>query len=91
LCAVSSGPIRAHWPRVEILLRADSHYASPEVVDWCRANRVDWLFGLARNPTLARHVAALETSTAVRFKPAPTCRSAWPEAVVIIAPRTGPC
>jgi hypothetical protein len=41
------GAIRAHWPRVEILLRADSHYAAPEVFDWCRANRVDWLFGLA--------------------------------------------
>jgi hypothetical protein len=41
------GAIRAHWPKVEILLRADSHYAAPEVLDWCRANRVDWLFGLA--------------------------------------------
>jgi len=30
------------------------------------------LFGLASNPTLARHVAALETSTAARFKTAPT-------------------
>ena len=37
------GVIRAHWPKVEILLRADSHYAAPEVFDWCRANRVDWL------------------------------------------------
>jgi Transposase DDE domain group 1 len=66
------GALRAHWPRVEILLRADSHYASPEVFDWCRANRVDWLFGLARNPALAGDVAALETSTAARFKAAPT-------------------
>jgi hypothetical protein len=41
------GAIRAHWPKVEILLRADSHYAAPEVFDWCRANRVDWIFGLA--------------------------------------------
>jgi hypothetical protein len=24
------GAIRAHWPKVEILLRADSHYAAPE-------------------------------------------------------------
>jgi len=36
------GAIRAFWPRVEILLRADSHYACPEVFDWCRENRVDW-------------------------------------------------
>src|SRR5215472_10267582 len=65
------GAIRAEWPKVEILLRADSHYAAPEVFEWCRANRVDWLFGLAGNVALSRHVAALETSTAERFMAAP--------------------
>jgi len=65
------GAIRSHWPRVEILLRADSHYAAPEVFDWCRANRVDWLFGLAGNAALSRHVTALEKSTAERFMAAP--------------------
>ena len=65
------GAIRARWPKVEILLRADSHYAAPEVFDWCRANRVDWVFGLAPNAALCRHVAALEKSTAARFKTAP--------------------
>src|SRR5438270_9125264 len=39
------GALRSHWPKVEILLRADSHYACPEVFDWCRKNRVDWIFG----------------------------------------------
>ena len=33
--------IRAHWPNTEILLRADSHYCGPEVLDWCRANGLD--------------------------------------------------
>jgi hypothetical protein len=66
------GAIRCYWPKIEILLRADSHYAAPEVFDWCRANRVDWLFGLAPNVALRRHVTALEKSTAERFKePAP--------------------
>jgi hypothetical protein len=65
------GAIRSHWPRVEILLRADSHYAAPEVFDWCRANRIDWLFGLAGNAALSRHVTALEKSTAERFRAAP--------------------
>ncbi len=27
--------IRAHWPETEILLRADSHYCTPEVLDLC--------------------------------------------------------
>src|SRR6201998_909134 len=66
------GAIRSHWPKVEILLRADSHYAGPEVFDWCRTNRVNWVLGLAPNAALAGHVAALEKSTAARFKAAPT-------------------
>ena len=65
------GTIRALWPKVEILLRADSHYAGPQVFDWCRANRVDWVFGLARNATLSGHVTALEKSVAERFRAVP--------------------
>lgn len=65
------GAIRATWPRVEILLRADSHYSCPEVLDWCRANRVDWVLGLAPNIALRRHVEALEQTTAERFRAAP--------------------
>jgi len=65
------GAIRANWPRVEILLRADSHYTAPEVLDWCRANWVDWVIGLAPNAALRRHVEALENRTAERFKAAP--------------------
>jgi hypothetical protein len=57
------GAIRANWPKVEILLRADSHYACPEVFDWCRENRVDWVLGLAPNVALRRHVEALEKAT----------------------------
>jgi hypothetical protein len=47
------GAVRSRWPRVAILLRADSHYAAPEVFDWCRENRVDWVLGLAPNPLCA--------------------------------------
>jgi hypothetical protein len=65
------GAIRAFWPRVEILVRADSHYACPQVFDWCRENRVDWLLGLAPNAALRRHVEALEKTTAERFTAAP--------------------
>jgi hypothetical protein len=70
------GALRALWPNVEILLRADSHYASPQMFDWCRANRVDWVFGLAPNAALSRHVAAREKSSAERFKAAPTRQEA---------------
>lgn len=60
--------IRAHWPRVEILLRGDSHYCTPEVLDLCRARGVDFILGVAPNAALRRHVAELEESTARRFE-----------------------
>src|SRR3954452_17732503 len=58
--------IRAHWPRGEILLRADSHYCAPEVLDFCRAEQVDFILGVATTTTLRRHVEALERSSAAR-------------------------
>ena len=58
--------IRRHWPRVEILLRGDSHYCAPEVLDLCRAQRVDFVLGLASNASLRRRTATLEQSTIAR-------------------------
>jgi hypothetical protein len=58
--------IRANWPRVEILLRADSHYCTPEVLRFCRAHRLDYVLGVAPTATLRRHVATLEASTTAR-------------------------
>lgn len=63
--------IRANWPQTRILLRADSHYCAPEVIDWCRANGIDFIFGVAPTSTLRKHVEALEGSTSARFKASP--------------------
>jgi hypothetical protein len=63
--------IRANGPRTEILLRADSHYCGPEVIDWCRANGVDFIFGVAPTSTLRRHIERLEASTMARYAAAP--------------------
>src|SRR5665213_705467 len=63
--------IRANWPKTEILLRADSHYCSPEVLDWCRANGLDYILGVAPTTTLRRHIGDLEASTKARFEAAP--------------------
>ena len=51
------GRIRARWPRVRILLRADSGFAREALMAWCEANRVDFVFGLARNPRLVEELA----------------------------------
>jgi hypothetical protein len=37
------------------------------VLGWCRANKVDYLLGVAPTSTLRRHVESLEASTAARF------------------------
>jgi hypothetical protein len=44
--------IRRSWPRVRITLRADSGFANDALMAWCEANRVDYVFGLARNRRL---------------------------------------
>jgi Transposase DDE domain group 1 len=51
------GQIRARWPRVEIVLRADSGFARDALMSWCEANRVDYVFGLARNVRLETIIA----------------------------------
>ena len=44
--------IRRHWPHVAILVRGDSHYCAPEVIDLLRENSCDYIFGLAINARL---------------------------------------
>src|SRR3954464_9224704 len=50
--------IRARWPRVKIVLRADAAFAREALMLWCEQNRVDFVFGLARNARLEARVAA---------------------------------
>jgi hypothetical protein len=49
--------IRARWPKTRITLRADSGFAREALMSWCEANRVDYVFGLARNRRLVEHIA----------------------------------
>ena len=49
--------IRQCWPKVRIILRADSGFARDTLMDWCEANTVDYIFGLARNQRLERTIA----------------------------------
>jgi hypothetical protein len=49
--------IRMRWPRVRILLRADSGFAREALMAWCEAHGVDYLFGLARNERLVGAIA----------------------------------
>jgi DDE family transposase len=55
------GQIRARWPEVRIVLRADSGFARDGLMTWCEDNGVHYLFGLART---ARLVAQIEAELA---------------------------
>jgi hypothetical protein len=57
--------IRARWPRVEILIRGDSHYARHEAMAWLERNRVGYVFGLAGNKVLLANTADLAEDAAM--------------------------
>jgi Transposase DDE domain group 1 len=48
--------IRERWPKVEIWLRADSGFCREELMAWCEANGVEYVFGLARNARLEAEI-----------------------------------
>jgi hypothetical protein len=49
--------LRNRWPELKIILRADSGFCREELMAWCEQNRVDYVFGLARNDRLRRRIA----------------------------------
>jgi len=49
--------VRRRWPRVRIVLRADSGFCREELLAWCEKHDVDYVFGLARNPRLRRKIS----------------------------------
>jgi len=46
--------IRARWPKVKIILRADAGFCREELLGWCENHGVDYVFGFARNQRLRR-------------------------------------
>ena len=80
--------IRERWPEVAIVLRADSGFAREELMAWCEANGVDYVFGLGRNQRLVERIdaalagaerdACLSGETTRRFADFPwTTRKSW--------------
>jgi len=49
--------LRNRWPKLKIILRADSGFCREELMEWCEQNGVDYVFGLARNDRLRRRIA----------------------------------
>ena len=88
--------LRRVWPEVEILLRADSGFCRDEIMSWCEANGVDYVFGLARNERLQRRIKGRMKLARRRFaktgKAARVCgdfryrtRESWPRGRRVVA------
>jgi hypothetical protein len=58
--------IRSHWPETRLTVRGDGHYGRPEVMAWCEANGVDYIFGLPGNAVLDRLVEPVADAVRVR-------------------------
>jgi hypothetical protein len=48
--------IRTRWPKTQIILRADSGFCREALMHWCEYNRVDYIFGLAKNKRLIKAI-----------------------------------
>ncbi|MDA1326028.1 MAG: IS1380 family transposase [Proteobacteria bacterium] len=46
--------IRRHWPRVEIMVRGDGHYGTPEVMELLEDQGCSYIFGLPGNARLRK-------------------------------------
>jgi hypothetical protein len=58
--------IRVHWPHTRLTIRGDGHYGRPEIMAWCEANDIDYVFGLPGNKVLDRLVEPAADDLRVR-------------------------
>jgi hypothetical protein len=71
--------IRQQWPQTRIILRGDSGFCRWRLMRWCEKNRVDYIFGLARNRRLQEAMEPLmrEAETAFEASGQKVRRFAW--------------
>jgi hypothetical protein len=63
------GQMRERWPQTRFILRADSGFCREQLMSWCEENRVDYVFGLARNRRLVRSIGAELQAAATESAP----------------------
>lgn len=61
--------LRRHWPATHLLVRGDSHFAPPEVIEVLAHRRhTDFVFGLAGNAVLLRQAAPVRQEARALFQ-----------------------
>jgi len=48
--------VRQKWPEVRIIIRGDGGFCREQIMAWCEAEDVDFVFGLAKNARLKRKI-----------------------------------
>jgi hypothetical protein len=51
------GQIRSAWPGVKIVVRGDSGFCRDRIMTWCEAQKIDYVFGFAKNVRLQAMIA----------------------------------
>jgi hypothetical protein len=59
--------IRQRWPEVKIVIRGDGGFCRWKMMRWCDRHDVGYIFGIARNKILERHIKPLMDEAEVRF------------------------
>ena len=49
--------VRARWPKVEIIIRADSGFARESIMAFCEKSKIHYVVGLAKNARLGEMIA----------------------------------
>ena len=62
------GYLRKQWPQTRIILRGDSGFCRWKLMRWCDKNRVDYIFGVARNVRLQAACEALMKEAEAEFE-----------------------
>lgn len=60
--------IRKAWPKVKIIVRADSGFCRESIMAWCEGNGADYVLGLAKNTRLVRAIGVELNEAKRRFE-----------------------
>ena len=60
--------LRAKWPQVRIIVRADSGFCRWRMLRWCEDHDVQYIVGLAKNTRLNAFATALQERAEAQFK-----------------------
>jgi hypothetical protein len=60
--------IRKRWPRMRLMLRADSHHTKPEVLEWLESKGIDYVLAYAPNEALERECRSQITEARRTFQ-----------------------